>query len=98
MDPYLRWFNKNPAAFIDFFVNDFLGMAQGPAHWRRRRVQRTLFHSLYKEFWPCDSGYSSNRQEVLLLKKIRARDCTWSTYQFLLGLVIDTVKMIQFLP
>ena len=34
-DPYLRWTNENPAAYVDVFVDNFLGLAQGPAHRRR---------------------------------------------------------------
>ena len=45
-EPYLRWDNAKPPAYIDIFVKDFLGLAQGPAHWRRQ-VRSTLFHAIY---------------------------------------------------
>ena len=34
-DPYLRRSNSKLAACVDFFVDDFLSLAQGPSHWRR---------------------------------------------------------------
>ena len=60
-DPYLRRANANLAAYVDIFINDFLGISQGPAH-RRRQVRKTLFHSLDKVFRPCDSGDLDNNK------------------------------------
>ena len=34
-DPYLGRANANLAAYIEFFVSNFLGLAHGPAHRRR---------------------------------------------------------------
>ena len=48
-DPYLRRSKSKLLAYMDMFVDDFLGLAQGPRH-RRRHVHRTLFHALDKEF------------------------------------------------
>ena len=48
-DPYLRRSNAKPAAYVDFFINDFLRIVQGPTH-RRRRVRKNLFHTLYTVF------------------------------------------------
>ena len=45
----------------------------------------------------CDSGDSANRKGFLLLKKIRSGGCTWSTFQVLLGWLIDTFNMTMFL-
>ena len=39
-ESYLRRANANPAAYIDVFVNNFLGLSLGPAH-RRHWVRRT---------------------------------------------------------
>ena len=52
-DPYLRRPNDKLLAYVDVFVDDFLGLAQGPRH-RHRHVQRTLFHALDKVFRPLD--------------------------------------------
>ena len=48
-DPYLWRPNAKLLAYVDVFVDDFLGLAQGPRH-RRRHVRRTLFHALDKVF------------------------------------------------
>ena len=92
-DPHLRRTNTNLATYIDIFVNNFLGLAQGSTH-GRRQVQQTLFHSLYKVFLPCNSVDSANSKELLLIKKLRKGGYLWSTCQVLLGWLIDMVNMI----
>ena len=77
-EPYLRWTNANTSTYVDAFVDNFLGLPQGPAH-QRRQVRQTLFHSLEKVFRPCDSGESANHKEVLSLKNLREENCTLST-------------------
>ena len=34
--PYLRQSNTNMAAYVEVFVDDFLGLAQEPSHWRHQ--------------------------------------------------------------
>ena len=75
-NPYLQRPNAKLLAYVDVFVDDFLGLAQGPRH-RRRHVRHTLFHELDKVFWPMDQQDASQRKEVLSLKKLDARDCSW---------------------
>ena len=72
-DPYLRRFNAKISAYIDVFIDNFLGLAQAPSH-RRRRVQKTLFHTLYKLFRPCDSGNLTTSKEFFLLNNLLAGD------------------------
>ena len=83
-DLYLRRANANPTAYVDIFVGDLLKLDQGSSH-RMCQVRCTLLHALDKVFRPCDSGNSANRKEVFSLKKLMSGDCTWSTYQVLLG-------------
>ena len=52
-DPYLRRPKANLLAYVDVFVDDFLGLSQGPQH-RRRHVHRTLLHALDKVFRPLE--------------------------------------------
>ena len=52
-DPYLRCSNTNHMAYVDVFVNEFLGLAQDPSH-SQRHVWRTLFHALDKVFQTLD--------------------------------------------
>ena len=58
-NPYLRQAKAKLATYVDVFVNNFIGLAQGPAY-RLRRVQLTLFHFLDKVFYPCDFGDLDN--------------------------------------
>ena len=96
-DPYLQRKNAPLLAYVDVFVDDFLGLAQGPRH-RRRHVRRTLFHALDKVFRPLDGQDAKQRKEVLSLKKLDAGDCSWSTCQVLLGWIVDTINMTITLP
>ena len=83
--------------YVDVFVDDFLGLAQGPRHCRRH-VRRTLFHALDKVFRPLDQQDASQRKEVLSLKKLDAGDLSWSTCQTMLGWIVDLVNMTIPLP
>ena len=83
-DPYLRRPNAKLLAYVDVFVGDFLGLAQGPRY-RRRHVRRTLLHAHNKIFRPLDRQDATQRKEVLSLKKLDAGDCSWSTCQTMLG-------------
>ena len=96
-DLYLIRSNAKPSTYVDIFIDDFLGLAQLPAH-RQRQVQQTLLHTLDKMFWPCDSRDSSNRKELLSLNKLLEGGCIWSTCQVLLGWVIDMVNITLSLP
>ena len=74
-DPYLQRPNAKLLAYVDVFVDDFLGLAQGPRH-HRRHVRRTLFHALDKVFWPLDRQDATQRKEVLSLKNLDDGDCS----------------------
>ena len=87
--PYLQSPNVKILAYVDVFVDDFLGLAQGTWH-RRRHVRRTLFHALDKVFRPLNSQDTTQRKEFLSLKNLDAGDCSWSTFQNLLGWIFDS--------
>ena len=72
-------------AYVDIFVDDFLGLAQGPWY-RRRHVRRTLFHALDKVFRLLDRQDTKQCKEVLSIEKLEAGDCSWSTCQTMLWL------------
>ena len=74
-DPYLRPPKAKLLAYVDVFVENFLGLAQGPRH-RCRHVRCMLLHALDKVFWPLDLQDTKHRKEVLLLKKLEAGDCS----------------------
>ena len=48
-DPLLLCTKAQLLEYLDTFVDDFLGLAQGPTHWRRH-LRRTLLHALDKVF------------------------------------------------
>ena len=96
-DPYLRRPKANLLAYVDVSVDDFLVLAQGPRH-RRRHVRCTLFHALDKVFRPLDRQDTKQCKEFLSMKKLEAGDCSWSTYQTMLGWIVDSVNMTIALP
>ena len=96
-DPYLRRPNNKLLAYVDVFVDDFLGLAQGPRH-RRRHVRRTQFHALDKVFRPLYRQDANQRKEVLSLKKLDAGDYSWSTCQTMLGWIFDSINITIALP
>ena len=63
-DPYLRRTNAKLLAYVDVFVDNFLGLAQGPRH-RLRHVRCTLFHVLDKVFRLLDRQEAKQRREVI---------------------------------
>ena len=70
-DPYLRRTKSKLRVYVVVFVDEFLGLAQGPRH-RCRHVCRNLFHALDKVFRPLDRQDTKQRKEVLSLKKLEA--------------------------
>ena len=96
-DPYLRPPKAKLLAYVDIFVDDFLGLAQGPRY-RRHHVCHTLFYVSNKVFRPLDRQDIKQRKEVLFLKKLEAGDCSWSTCQTMLGWIVDSVNMTIALP
>ena len=77
---------------MDVFVDDFLGLAQGPWHCRRH-VRHTLFHAFDKVFRPLERQDNKHRKEVLSLKKLEAVDCPCSKCQNMLRWIVDSVNI-----
>ena len=50
-DPYLRLNNAKLLTSVDLFVENFLGLVQGPWH-HCRHIRGKTFHALDKVFWP----------------------------------------------
>ena len=91
-NPYLRRPKAKLLEYVDVFVDEFLGMAQGPRH-RRHHFRRTLFHTLEKVFQPHERQDTKQRKEVLLLKKLDVGKCSSSTCQTLPGWTVDSINM-----
>ena len=73
-NPYLRRPKAKLLVYVDVFVDNFLGLAQGPRH-RHCHVRRTLFHALDKVFRTIDRQDTKQHKEVLSLNKLEAGDC-----------------------
>lgn len=83
-------------AYVDIFVDDFLGLAQ--EHSNSRRVRKILMHAIDDVFRPLDSRDGPFRRQPTSLKKLDQGDCSWSTIKIILGWIIDTVSMTIQLP
>ena len=92
-----------PLAYIDVYVDDFVGAAQkspaGPTKLdNRRRVRRLLLHAVDDVFRPLSRGDGPDRREPVSLKKLAAGDCSWGTMKLVLGWIVDTINMTITLP
>jgi hypothetical protein len=88
-----RTFLDQPVAYVDVYVDDLGGLAQGD-YTRRRRVNRAVFHSLDQVFRPVTSTDSPYRQEPASRKKLEKGDGYMATQKVYLGWLIDTVAMV----
>ena len=96
VDHNRRGYNRRPLAYIDVFVDDFLGLAQGDRA-RRNRVRRSLLHSFDLVFRPLEQG-EEPRQEPVSVKKLLKGDSCWATTKVLLGWLVDSVRGTIELP
>ena len=87
---------RRPVAYVDVFVDDFVGLAQGSNS--KQRVRRTLLHAIDDVFRPVDGKDSPSRQEPVSIKKLRKGDSSWGTIKLALGWVINTVTETIHLP
>ena len=88
--------HQRPLAYIDVFVDDFLGVAQGSAA-RRNRVRRLLLQSFDEVFRELEEG-EEPRQEPVSVKKLLKGDASWAVAKILLGWLVDSVRGTIELP
>ena len=87
-----------PLAYVDLYMDDFLGLAQGHPH-LRERVRSTLFHAIDQVLRPLDpTDLGTMRREPISVSKLNKGDAKWSTRKCLLGWIIDTVRETIELP
>jgi len=86
-----------PLAYIDVFVDDFLGLANSNRG-HRNRVRRALLRALDSVIRPLDEDDSPERQEPASEKKLRKGDGSWATQKILLGWLVDSVRGTINLP
>ena len=76
--------SKGVLAYIDIFVDDFLGITQGNKA-RQEEVKRTLLHLLDDVLRPLSPTNLPTRQDSASLKKMKQGDSTWATKKFFWG-------------
>ena len=76
--------SKGALAYIDIFVDDYLGFTQGNKA-RREEVKRALLHSLDDVLLPLSTTDLPTRQDPASLKKMKQGDSTWETQKFYWG-------------
>ena len=94
-DPSLPATGK-PVAYVDIFVDDFIGLAQEYSN--GRRVRRILMHAIDDVFRPLEASDNKHRRQPVSVKKLKQGDCSWSTIKLVLGWIIDTGNMSIHLP
>ena len=82
--------------YVDMFVDDFLGLAQG--RWGKQRVRRILMKAINDVFRLLDFYNELHRRDPISIKKLEKGDCSWSTLKVMLGWIIDPVNMTIALP
>ena len=89
--------SKGALAYIDIFVDYFLGITQGNKA-RREEVKRALLHSIGDELRPLLPTDLPTRQDPASLKKMKQGNSTWETQKNILRWVIDSVRGTIHLP
>ena len=89
--------NREPVAYVDVFVDDHIGIAQGSPS-RLNRVRRTLLHAFDSVFRPNDHQDPRDRRDPMSQKKLLKGDGCWSTSKTILGWDIDTLQRTISLP
>ena len=92
VDPHLARYRRRRLAYVDIYVDDFIGAAQG----RRKHllnVRRTLFHTIDSVFRPLVATDPPSRKAPISVKKLLAGDAAWSTSKEVLGWLLNTQHM-----
>ena len=94
-DPHLP---KSTAllGYVDIFVDDFIGLAQGSKN--RNRVRDILMTAIDEVFRPLSPADKPSRKEPISIKKLLKGDCSWATVKNVLGWIINTVDQTITLP
>ena len=96
--PFIANPRKQPLAYVDIYVDDFVALAQGPPH-LRNKIRTTLFDSIDTVLRPLDSTDASyHRKEPISVKKLHKGDGRWTTTKIILGWVLDTQAQTITLP
>ena len=86
-----------PLSYVDVYMDDFLGLAQGHPG-LRERVRSTIFQSIDDVLRPNCPTDTKHRSEPISLSKLAKGDAKWATRKVLLGWIVDTVAETIELP
>ncbi|MGH7974557.1 MAG: hypothetical protein ACREBR_03440 [bacterium] len=88
---------QQPLEEFDVYLDDFLGLAQGPVA-RRDEVRRLLYSTVDEAIRPLHPSDRTERKDPFSLKKLLQGDGAWTTRKVVLGWVLDTVEGTISLP
>jgi hypothetical protein len=95
--PALRVPIPRPVRYVDVYVDDFIGLAQGSQH-DRTVIRRHIMHAIDRVLRPLEDQDAPASQEAMSRKKMLKGDASWSTRKTVLGWVIDTEDQTLTLP
>jgi hypothetical protein len=78
-----------PAAYVDVFVDDFLGLAQK----HKQQVRHTPLEAVDEVFCPLSPTDPPTQQEPVSVKKLLEGGGSWSTIKLVVGLILDTESL-----
>jgi hypothetical protein len=88
--------SKDPLAYVDFYMDDFIGLAQRP---RLTQTLHVLLNSIDLVFrgvpHPDDKP---SRKQIISASKLAAGEGAWSTSKSILGWLVDTARGTIHLP
>ena len=96
-DPHLNHHTRRRLNYIDVYIDDFIGAAQGSKA-TRDNVRRVLLHGIDDVFRPLSKQDHPSRKEPISVKKLKAGDAAWSTEKEILGWTINTEAMTIRIP
>lgn len=88
---------RKPVKYVDVYVDDFIGLAQGPLT-TCSKVRDHLLTAIDQVFRPASPLEGKQRQEPISVKKLGKGDGQWSTQKQILGWELDTLAQTIQLP
>ena len=95
--PFQRRTPTTPLAYVDIYMDDFLGLAQGHPG-LRNQVRSKLLYSIDQVLRPLAPTDAPSRKQPVSASKLDKGDAQWATRKTLLGWVVDTVTETVELP
>jgi hypothetical protein len=96
--PLQHFVPRKLLTYVDIYMDDFLGLAQGHPK-LRHHLRDTIFHAIDAVFRPNDSlDDGTPQKEPISLSKLQKGDALWATRKVMLSWIIDTVAETIELP